>query len=185
MGGSGAPTNQWQTLPKHLNAEERSFDLHTAGARLVVKRPGLPDVEIRIEKEEFLIGRAVDGVDLTLDDERVSRNHARLTVNERGYFRLEDLGSKNGIEYLGRTTRRLNLVDGDVFKIGQAELCFHAEMNRFRANPSSVAKPRPDSVFAKVNIPTPEPESEVSGDDDIGWSPDKARPEPQGTNEGE
>ncbi|MCB9648108.1 MAG: FHA domain-containing protein [Deltaproteobacteria bacterium] len=31
----------------------------------------------------------------------MSRQHARLSVNERGYFRLEDPGSTNGIIYQG------------------------------------------------------------------------------------
>ena len=81
--------------------------------RLKVRRPGVPEVEIPIDKREFIIGRLASQVDLVLDDELVSRRHASLTANERGYFRLEDLGSQNGIKFEGRPVRRLNLLDGD------------------------------------------------------------------------
>lgn len=167
MSERGAPTAMW---PAAEAAD--GFDLLRAEARLVVHREGLPDVTLPIERPEFLIGRALQGVDLTLDDEAVSRQHARLTVNERGYFRLEDLGSTNGIIYQGRRVKRLNLVSGDAFEIGEARLEFFARMDRFKpAEPLKKAPVRQDSVFADVSIPEPEPDPEGGDDEGLGWDP--------------
>lgn len=178
MNERGAPTGMYQSLPEHLEDNE-GFDLSRAEAHLVVQRPGLPDVTLPIERSEFLIGRAVEGVDLTLDDDLVSRQHAKLTVNERGYFRVEDLGSTNGVHYEGRRVKRLNLLDGDVFQIGDARIEFHAKLGRFRANPPP-PPPRParqDSVFADVDIPVPRPEAPAEEEDIVGWDPERARQE--------
>jgi pSer/pThr/pTyr-binding forkhead associated (FHA) protein len=123
------------------------------GAKLIVRRPNVPEVEIPLEKSEFVIGRAANEVDLTLDDEMVSRKHARLTLDGRGYFKLEDLGSRNGISYAGRVVRRLNLVDGDKFNIGKTELEFHANMTRFPKR--AVPEPRSDNEPSEVKVPAP------------------------------
>lgn len=128
----GAPTGKWETLPEHLK-QEALADLRKAGPKLLVRRPGVPEVEIAIEKTEFIIGRQTSLVDLVLEDDLVSRRHAALTMNEKGYFRLDDLESENGIRYEGRPVRRLNLVDGDRFAIGKTEFTFRASMNRFQA----------------------------------------------------
>lgn len=134
-----------------------------ADARLTVKRPNVPDVEIPLERTEFIIGRKASEVDLALDDEMVSRRHARLTMDSRGYFKLEDLGSRNGITYAGRTLRRLNLVDGDRFNIGKTEITFHADMARFKRAAAQPAS-RADSAFAEVLVPVPEPSPSSSDD---------------------
>lgn len=175
MSERGAPTGMYQTMPEHLKEESQVFDLATAEARLIIRRADLPEVVLPIERPEFLIGRAVEGVDLTLDDDLVSRQHAKLTVNERGYFRLEDLGSTNGVQYEGRRVKRLNLVDGDIFEIGETRLEFRANLHRFKEAPATPRAPRrQDSVFADVNIP--EPHADLSEtDDDIGWDPEAAR----------
>ncbi|MCB9651879.1 MAG: FHA domain-containing protein [Deltaproteobacteria bacterium] len=183
MSERGAPTAMWPSVDG-----QDGFDLARADARLVVHREGLPDVTLPIERPEFLIGRALQGVDLTLDDEAVSRQHARLSVNERGYFRLEDLGSTNGIIYQGRRVKRLNLVDGDVFEIGEARLEFFAKMDRFKPpEPPKKAPPRQDSVFADVSIPEPGPDVAPAGGDDevLGWDPRAAAqtPAPEGGSE--
>jgi pSer/pThr/pTyr-binding forkhead associated (FHA) protein len=151
----GAATGQWETIPAHLDKAEET-DLRRAKPRLVVRRPGVPEVEIPIEKTEFTIGRHANEVDLVLDDELVSRRHAKLTIDPRGYFRLEDLGSQNGIKFEGRPVRRLNLIDGDKFMIGKSELVFHATMTRVvHSAPQKPAMPtRQDSM---IEPPPPEP----------------------------
>lgn len=155
MSRGGAPTGKWATTPEHLKRSGDASDLARQRARLLVRRPNVPEVEIPLEKSEFVIGRQTSDVDLTLDDDLVSRRHARLTVDARGYFRLEDLGSRNGIVYQGRTVRRLNLVDGDRFSIGKTEFTFHAHMDRFK--PVSGPTPRAESMIADVPVPEPEP----------------------------
>jgi pSer/pThr/pTyr-binding forkhead associated (FHA) protein len=156
----GAPTGQWPSAPGSLGKEDAPGDPRQAEAKLTVKRANLPDVEIFLEKPEFYIGRQTAEVDLTLDDELVSRKHARLSVDARGYFRLDDLGSRNGISYAGRVVRRLNLIDGDTFAIGKTEFIFHANMGRFQKKAEPAA--RKDSIARDVAIPIPEAEASVS-----------------------
>jgi hypothetical protein len=151
----GAPTGKWDTRPPHLGDSE-PFDIRRAEAKLKVRRPGVPEVTINLEKTEFVIGRLADEVDLVLDDDMVSRRHAKLTMDSRGYFRLEDLKSQNAIRFKNRPVRRLNLVDGDQFSIGRTEFTFCAKMDRFPkgANPPSPApKISMNSVMAAAVPP--------------------------------
>jgi hypothetical protein len=100
----GAPTGKWDTMPEHLR-EDQPYDIRQAEAKLKVRRPGVPEVVIPLEKTMFVIGRSPNDVDLVLDDETVSKKHARLTMDARGYFRLEDLGSQNKIRFKNRPVR--------------------------------------------------------------------------------
>jgi pSer/pThr/pTyr-binding forkhead associated (FHA) protein len=153
----GAPTGKWETVPDHLQSDEDA-EMRQAEVRLIVRRPGVPEVEIPVEKTVFVIGRLPSEVDLVLDDELVSRRHAQLTAAGRGYFKLEDLGSQNGICFQGRPVRRLNLVDGDSFEIGRTEIVFHAKMSRWSAPPPPKPTSRGDS---EVVVPDPaEPQTE-------------------------
>jgi pSer/pThr/pTyr-binding forkhead associated (FHA) protein len=172
MPRSGAPTGKWSSVPPHVGDESEPADMTSSGARILIRRPGVPEVELVLERLEFVIGRQVNEVDLALDDDMVSRRHARITMDSRGYFRLEDLGSRNGIQYAGRIVRRLNLVDGDVFSIGKAEFVFHASMSRFKKADGTPA--RQDSVFDE--IPVPKPEKSVIADAGSGG--------PEGTKKG-
>jgi len=160
MARGGAPTGKWKSAPNHVGEKSESADMGNSGAKLIVRRPGVPEVEIPLEKMEFLIGRQPNEVDLALDDEMVSRKHARVMMDARGYFKLEDLGSRNGIKYAKRTVRRLNLIDGDTFAIGKTEFVFRATMNRFKK--AADVPQRQDSVFDEVRVPKPE-KSVVAG----------------------
>lgn len=160
MASRGAPTGKWPSAPGKQVDVDGPGDPREAAAKLVVKRQNVPDVEIFLEKPEFYIGRQTGDVDLTLDDELVSRKHARLSVDARGYFRLDDLGSRNGIAYAGRVVRRLNLIDGDAFSIGKTDFIFHANISRFQKKPEP--PPRKGSVAIDVSVPIPEAEVSVS-----------------------
>lgn len=166
MSSSGAPTGTWDTLPPHLQNDASEIDIAALKARLKVQRPGVPEVEIPIDKNDFLIGRHPDEVDLVLDDEMVSRKHACLSVDARGYFKLVDLDTKNGIKFHGRTVRKLNLIDSDAFSIGKASFVFHAEMKRLPAASEPEQRGRADSV-AEPPIPEPRACRDVAdpGDD--------------------
>jgi len=154
---SGAPTGMWDTIPPHLKDDAGDVDLRAMKPRLVVRRPGVPEVTIPIERRELTIGRDANEVDLVLDDDRVSRKHAKLSIDGKGYVKVEDLGSANGMRFAGRPVRRLNLHDGDVFTIGKTELEFHAELRRL-AVPSREPAPRDDSV---AEIPEPRGASDL------------------------
>jgi hypothetical protein len=66
---------------------------------------------------------------------------------------LLDLNSKNGIDFEGRTVRKLNLVDGDKFGIGKAQFEFHADLQRFRLMSSASAKAAEGAEAAQAQTP--------------------------------
>jgi DNA-binding winged helix-turn-helix (wHTH) protein len=79
--------------------------------------------EIALNVGENLIGRDQEAV-VWIDDESVSRRHARIHVGEGGVT-LEDLGSKNGTSARGRRIREVvTLADKDELKIGPASMVF-------------------------------------------------------------
>jgi DNA-binding winged helix-turn-helix (wHTH) protein len=83
------------------------------------------DREIALHPGENVIGRD-DGVTLWIDDNSVSRRHARIVVDEQGAV-LEDLGSKNGTLLRGeRVESPARLVDEDLITIGPASITFRA-----------------------------------------------------------
>jgi diguanylate cyclase (GGDEF)-like protein len=78
-------------------------------------------------KREHVVGR-LDELDVALDEEAVSRRHARI-FRESGAWTVEDLNSTNG-SYVNdvRITRRA-LHDGDMLRFGMAILKFLAGSN--------------------------------------------------------
>jgi MoxR-like ATPase len=63
--------------------------------------------------------------DGTLEDERVSRNHARFDVDGAAAPTVVDLGSRNGTTLNGRRVERAELDDGDVIGLGRILLLVH------------------------------------------------------------
>ena len=107
-----------------------------AHARLVIERGKSIGKQFMLSSAESYIGRwDADGgifpdVDLDSDDPeaKVSRRHARITLND-GKYVLEDLGSTNGT-FVNRGKRlspgtRQPLKDGDEIIVGKTFLRFH------------------------------------------------------------
>jgi FHA domain-containing protein len=105
-------------------------------ARLVIEKGRSTGKQFMLNDVEAQIGRwDADGgifpdVDLDTDDPeaKVSRRHARITLNNGQYF-LEDLGSTNGT-FVNRGKRlppgqRQALCDGDEIIVGKTFLRFH------------------------------------------------------------
>ena len=79
--------------------------------------------EITLDPGENLIGRDNQAI-VWIDDERVSRRHARIVVGQNGAV-IEDLGSKNGTYLEGRKIRAaVSLSNKETVKIGPATLTF-------------------------------------------------------------
>lgn len=76
-----------------------------------------------VNKDKFIIGRGKQTSDLTIKDPNVSRQHAMIEFDGNQYC-IVDLGSTNGIEYLGQRVQRKIVVDGDVIRICDHELVF-------------------------------------------------------------
>jgi pSer/pThr/pTyr-binding forkhead associated (FHA) protein len=71
---------------------------------------------IPINKPRFVIGRGKQGIDLTIKDPNISRQHAMVELTEGRYFLL-DLGSTNGVLLGGARVARRAIEDGDEFRI--------------------------------------------------------------------
>ena len=63
------------------------------------------DANPKLEQGGLIIGREAKSCDLHMNDQSVSRQHARIFSKE-GAIWIEDLGSTNGIEVNGRSIRK-------------------------------------------------------------------------------
>ncbi|HND53791.1 MAG TPA: sigma-54-dependent Fis family transcriptional regulator, partial [Pirellulaceae bacterium] len=79
-------------------------------------------VTLRDSGEGITIGRD-STADITLDDQLVSRHHARLRHVD-GRWHVEDLGSRNGTRVNSQPIQTAVLNPGDVIRIGQRLLAF-------------------------------------------------------------
>jgi diguanylate cyclase (GGDEF)-like protein len=96
-----------------------------------------------LNKEETTIGRAPE-CDVFLDDEGVSRHHAKI-IRQEDTLILMDLGSTNGSYYEGERIQVMTLHDGAKVQLGtasilqfryqdQREMQFHALMQTFKTH---------------------------------------------------
>jgi len=126
-----------------------AFRADTAGE---TARPDAPayrliwgDREIGLRRGENLIGRD-DAAALWIDDDLVSRRHARIVIDEKGAV-LEDLGSKNGTRLRGKRIRSpAKLADEDLITIGPASMIFrvlHETGSTASADQTEAREPRP------------------------------------------
>jgi hypothetical protein len=96
----------------------------------VGKRRELARYRLRFLLQEFdlplgmtVIGRGVD-CNLTIEDTLVSRQHARIAIDEDGGV-VEDLGSRNGVRVNGiAVAGPTRLGDGDRIRIGRQDFVF-------------------------------------------------------------
>lgn len=94
---------------------------------------------IPLSQSTFEIGRAAR-CDLPIDQDSVSRQHARITRSKDGTFRILDLGSTNGTYVNDVAVSEAILKDGDQLKIGRSifkfmtgdnvEASYHEEIYR-------------------------------------------------------
>ena len=90
----------------------------------IIGRKGY-EKRIELEEEEVTIGRIPDcGIQLLV--ENVSRMHARIIYSNEEY-RIEDLGSKNGIYVNGVKVEKCVLRRHDMIEIGGVKILFVEE----------------------------------------------------------
>jgi diguanylate cyclase (GGDEF)-like protein len=97
---------------------------------IVLLHPPGPDLGRRMElrKAEYSIGRD-QAADVVISRDSVSRRHARIVRDERGGFRVEDLGSTNGTFVNDQRISERTLVDGDQLRFGDAIFKFLSGQN--------------------------------------------------------
>ena len=101
------------TVPIRLN--------NTAGPRLVVHTP-TKTWEVAFSEESLSIGRHISN-DLVLDQDNVSRRHARIE-RTGDTFRIRDLGSTNGTWLRSRKIEDHTFQEGETVQIGNTSLVF-------------------------------------------------------------
>ncbi len=82
---------------------------------------------VSLSKEPLVIGRS-SKCELQVDQESVSRNHARITFVEKAYV-IQDLGSTNGTYVNDELADSIPLRDGDQVKIGRTIFKFISSGN--------------------------------------------------------
>lgn len=85
-------------------------------AKLVVVSGGLAGVEFAINRPRVVLGRGPD-VDLEFRVATMSRQHAAIEFRDGG-FRIEDLGSTNGVTVNGTRVEVQALTHGDRIELG-------------------------------------------------------------------
>jgi pSer/pThr/pTyr-binding forkhead associated (FHA) protein/tRNA A-37 threonylcarbamoyl transferase component Bud32 len=148
--GSGrvpAPTQLGGPAPTSLAA---------APAEQLVVREGRAEGEVIALDDEFVIGRAEEGVGQLGDDPELSRRHAVVTRDASGQLGIEDLGSANGTFVNGtRIRERQPLAVGDKVRVGKTTLELTAVGQAAAASPAPPAAPRP--ATPPPAPPTPPP----------------------------
>jgi DNA-binding CsgD family transcriptional regulator len=81
--------------------------------------PVAGNLPFELRPGKYLLGRART-CDIKVCDMSVSRQHASVSVDAIGNSKIQDLGSRNGIN--GGTTKNLILHEGDEFKVGEVRL---------------------------------------------------------------
>ena len=77
----------------------------------------------RLTNSAYVIGRGSE-VDIRLDDDGVSRQHAKIVLLPKNVTMIKDLGSTNGIDFAGQRVGTKLIDEGDVFRICDYELRF-------------------------------------------------------------
>ena len=95
----------------------RAMFLSRHDARLVAVEGPSAGLEVPLRAASLSIGRG-PGVDVTVDDEAMSREHVSVELGRSG-FRVRDLGSTNGVMVNGRSVADVDLQDGDRVQVGE------------------------------------------------------------------
>ncbi|HZH04169.1 MAG TPA: GGDEF domain-containing protein [Myxococcaceae bacterium] len=90
------------------------------GAYLIVlsaKLAGTVGKMVKLEAKESVLGRSVEAT-FQIEDDGISRQHAKVTRDEDGVFRLVDMASTNGTYLNGLRVNTAPLTDGDKIQMG-------------------------------------------------------------------
>lgn len=79
--------------------------------------------QVQLHKGDNWIGRSSQ-CEVVLDDDSISRRHAKIGYRGNGVFEIADGGSRNGIRINGHRTSRATLSDGDSIQLGDMTIVF-------------------------------------------------------------
>ncbi len=89
--------------------------------------------------------------DIVIDNYKVSRLHARIVLNEDGYY-LVDCNSSNGVWSSAGRVNKMKLVNECTFTIGNAEFSYWEEENTADAEPTQMVVTQYKRVPSQQNI---------------------------------
>jgi len=109
--------------------EIQPFDANMVPVLMLKIEGSTKEKEVMIKKDVFTVGRDKSN-NLVLDDDRVSRSHARFEYNKT-QCEFIDLGSLKGSELNGKSVQRARLAPGDVITLGHSQLTFTLKKKGF------------------------------------------------------
>ena len=118
-------TNPHHTVVTRADAKAGMDGAASGGACLVVIYGADIGRRIELGPAALTIGRS-SRCDLQLDEESVSRQHARIEADSSGVYRISDLGSTNGTYVNDVAQKTTTLHHGDQIQIGRSILKFLA-----------------------------------------------------------
>ena len=128
-------------------------------ASLVVRQGARAGTVFPLTTDSVVLGRE-EGVDISLRDPEVSRQHARVSW-QAGTYVLEDLGSTNGTFLNGmQITGQRPLRPGDSIGLGQTILVLQPQTAAEPTSPTPMPAPRPAMAQAPAQpayVPPPPP----------------------------
>lgn len=84
--------------------------------------------QVQLHKGDNWIGRSSE-CEVVLDDDSISRRHAKIGYRGNGVFEIADGGSRNGTRVNGHRTSRATLNDGDSIQLGDMTVVFKSMRN--------------------------------------------------------
>lgn len=113
------PVGEFEDEPRtQISKKLTRFRPKVARAHMLkqTEGPGVNTLRFVLDRETMTLGRAASN-DLQLENDNVSRTHAKLTRIDDEYT-IEDLDSRNGIYLNGLQVHAAVLRDGDELSIG-------------------------------------------------------------------
>jgi two-component system, cell cycle response regulator len=71
----------------------------------------------KLDKPEMIVGRSVEA-HIQVEDDGISRKHAKIVMGPTGHYQLVDLGSTNGTFLNGTRVHIAEMMDGDKIQVG-------------------------------------------------------------------
>lgn len=109
---------------KHLLPNIKSVPASKAKfGYLNIKLPDGGEMDIGVTKPEITVGRG-ESNDIVIEDNRVSRSHARFKINARGEIKVIDTGSTNGVKVNGVKVKETIIKPGDAVEMGGSTIYY-------------------------------------------------------------
>ncbi|MCU0699708.1 MAG: FHA domain-containing protein [Myxococcaceae bacterium] len=128
------------------------------------------------DAQEYVFGRD-DTADIVLNDDLVSRRHARVRRDWSGTH-VEDLGSRNGIKVNKQRTKKATLKDRDEVEIGGVKLLY-LDPSEVRETPVLLPSESQESEEGTVSVAEEQQQDEPAAEEPPAEEPAAEDPPPE------